>query len=184
MVVGNLFVGHFDEALNALYILGLNGDMRKGLRLFKADFLALNGVDEVLFDAGQILLAYTFYSIDIGALDEGALLLGEELNTLGGAVGALVVLTREVGHGKDFVVLAELNFLKVDVVYGRLGENRGYCSVELLLGHSLDVVADELTHILHLDFKEIFYLLLNLFCLQVVLFFNKYPVYHVNPLCI
>ena len=91
----------------------------KRLGLFKRNFLAFDGVDEVLFELFHLLFRGALHRIHAGALNERALLLREKLNALGGAVCTLVVLTREVGDGEHRIAFAELHRFPVNVVYGR-----------------------------------------------------------------
>ena len=179
MIGGDLSVAHGGEALHRLHIGGLYMLVNECRGLFKADFLALHGVYEVLFELFHLVGGGALYGVYPGALYERPLLLGEELNALGGAVGTLVVLAREVGYGKHRIVFAELRVLPVDIVDGGLGEYARNGRFKLLLRHALRVVANEKADILYVVYaEEIFSLVHNFFGLQIVFLFNENSVNH------
>ena len=132
--------------------------------LFKAHFLALHGIYEVLFEFFDLFGRGAFDRIHAGALYKRAFAHGEQLHALRGAVCPLVVLACEVGDGKHGIVPAELHLFPVDVVYGRFGEYAGDGGFELFLRHALHVVADEQADVGYVVYGEqVLRLLLHLF---------------------
>ena len=101
----------------------------------------------MLLYADEIGIRHALYGIHVGALDERPFALGEQLHALRRAVGALVVLTGEIGYCKHLVAFAELNIFQIYVVDGRFGKDCGYGCAELFLRHSLHIVAKQLSDV-------------------------------------
>jgi hypothetical protein len=72
--------------------------------------------------------------------------MGEQLQALGGAVGALVVLARQVFHRQHRLAGSQGQFLVVDLVHRRLREHLPARRLELHRGQPLHVVAHRQAH--------------------------------------
>ena len=151
VVRGDLLPAHADKALHVRDVVRLHLRAGERLRLFEGDLGALDGVDEVLFDALELLVRHSLDRDDAGALDERARLLGQKLDALGGAVRALVVLPVQKGDGKDLVSLADGQLFPPDVIDGRLGKDVDDRPLQLFRRQAFRVVANNFAQIFHGD---------------------------------
>ena len=111
------------------------GQLQRGLA-------ALDGVDEIAADLLPLGIGQPpFKEIDPRAADEGALLLGLELDALGGRIGPLIVLAGQIFDGKEEAV----RFGKPvpGEVHLRLAEDGHPGRGEVLRGNPLGIVAVE-----------------------------------------
>ena len=110
------------EALHDRHGLGQGVVGAQRLRLFQRSLAAFHGVDDVLFERLHILVGkVALEDIHQRRAHDGALALGHQLYALGGGVGALVKLSRQVLRGKDHALV--LRQFVVDVVQLRLGKD-------------------------------------------------------------
>ncbi|SCH94436.1 Uncharacterised protein [uncultured Faecalibacterium sp.] len=100
----------------------------------------LHRVDDVLLDLCHLLLGQgTLQQVDTGRADQRALALADELDALGGRIGALVELAGQVLHSKGNAL--EFRQLRIGVVHRRLTEHGGSALVEQCLVDALHVIA-------------------------------------------
>ena len=100
-----------EEAVKDLDVGGLGVALAQGLALLEGGLARLHGVDHVVLDGGERLVAAgALDHVELGAAHRGALALGDELHALGGGVGALVKLAGQRLHGEHAdVLLAHLD---------------------------------------------------------------------------
>ena len=151
MIGLDLFLAHVDEACDVRDVVRLHLGAGERLRLFEGDLCALDGVDEVLFDALELLVRHALDGDDARALDERAGLLRQKLHALRGAVGALVVLPVQKGDGEHLVSLADGELFPPDVIDGRLGKDVDDRALQLLFRQPLRVIADDFAQVLDGD---------------------------------
>ena len=69
--------------------------------------MGIDGVDDVGFDGGDFVGGeFAFEDDDLGGVNRGAFLAGEDLHALGGGVGALVELAGKILDGEGGFVFA------------------------------------------------------------------------------
>ena len=118
---------------------------------------------------------------DTGGEDLGALLLGQELDALGGGVSPLVILAGEVLHGEHLIVCGEGEILSIHVVHVGLGEDGVPGGVELLGGEAVHVIAVEQAQVLNSSEAQVFPQVgfhVPGFHVEAGLLFHKYSDYH------
>jgi len=84
----------------------------------------------------------TLQQVDAGRAHQRALTLTDELDALGGRVGALVELAGQVLHGKGHAAVRS-GQLRIGIVHRRLAEHSGHALLEQCLVDALHVVAVE-----------------------------------------
>ena len=100
----------------------------------------LHRVDNVLLDLCHLLLGQgTLQQVDTGRANQRALALADELDALGGRIGALVELAGQVLHSKGNAL--EFRQLRIGVVHRRLTEHGSSALVEQCLVDALHVIA-------------------------------------------
>ena len=106
----------------------------QAFRLLHGGFPALHRVDEVVLDLVKLFGGHAAQKADdFGGGHSRALPLGQQLHTLGGRVGPLVVLAGQVFHGEHLVFLRQAEVLSVHSVHIGLGQNGAGRGGELLL---------------------------------------------------
>ena len=66
----------------------------------------LHRVDDIFLDLSQLLVGQSaLQQVDLGGADQRALALADELDALGGRIGALVELAGQVLHGKGHAAI-------------------------------------------------------------------------------
>ncbi len=112
----------------------------KGRRFFKRCFSALDRVDHIFFDRKQLFFGdLSFEDIHSGGVYERPLPLGDQLDTLGGAVCPLVELTRQILDGKHDFVLCRLQLVVCYIQLG-FGEDGRLCVIEQRFFYIFDIV--------------------------------------------
>ena len=102
-----------------------------------------HGVDDILLDLGHLLGGQSaLQQVDTGRAHQRALALTDELDALGGRVGALVELAGQVLHGKRHAAVRS-GQLRIGIVHRRLAEHSGHALLEQCLVDALHVVAVE-----------------------------------------
>ncbi len=103
--------------------------------------MGIYGVDDVGFDGAEIICGeLSLEDDDLGGVDRGAVAAGEDLDALGGGVGALVELAGEVFDAEGGFVFSEGEVVEHVIDLG-FGEDVGRCFVELGVGDAVDFVA-------------------------------------------
>ena len=70
--------------------------------------MGIHRVDDISFDAGQLMQAERTSKYDhLGGGNQRAVLAGEDLHALGGGVGPLVELARQVFHGEGGFIFCQ-----------------------------------------------------------------------------
>ena len=143
-----------DELLQALLVqlveavqnghLGGDGILHlQGSLGVQRSLAGLHGVDDVFLDLGQLLVGQgALQQVDAGRAHQRALTLTDELDALGGRVGALVELAGQVLHGKRHAAVRS-GQLRIGIVHRRLAEHSGHALLEQCLVDALHVVAVE-----------------------------------------
>ena len=162
--------------------LDLGGDGKLHLEsgaLLEAGFAGLDGVDDVLFNGGDVVLGQiTLQQVDAGAAHGGALALAEQLDALAGGVRALVKLAGQVLNSKDVLGLGQGG---VGGVYRRLAEHGGDGLLEQDVVDTLDIITvDEPQTFQGLDAQQVDQLVAKALGLAVKtgLFLNINAIYH------
>ena len=116
--------------------------VHESVRLICRSFTCLYGIDEESFDLSLILFSHiTIEGDDPGALDEGAFLLGKELNALSSRVSSLVELAGKRFDNEDIRSIAEIHCLIRHGIYRRFAENDVLCLLIFLVGYARDIIA-------------------------------------------
>ena len=103
--------------------------------------MGIDGVDDIVLDGGDFVGGKrAFENDDFGGENSGAFLAGEDLDALGGGVGALVELAGEILDGEGGFVFRESESAG-NIIHLRFGEDVGGGFVEFRLGEAVDVVA-------------------------------------------
>jgi len=104
----------------------------------------LHRVDDVLLDLCHLLLGQgTLQQVDAGRAHQRALALADELDALGGRIGALVELAGQILHGEGHAVGSRQ--LCIGVIHRRLAEHGGDALVEQCFVDAFHVVAVQQT---------------------------------------
>ena len=181
MIGGNFLVRPADKALHVFDVRAFQRFAPERRGLFQTDFLALHGVDEVLFDGGKLFVRNAFHRVHLRAFDEGTRLFREELHALRRTVRALVVLTRQKTDGKYLIAFGNFHGFQIYVIHGRFGKNRAERRGEFRLAQSLHVVSQNQTEILRIDIQQGLDVRRFLLRLYVVLLLYKNSVNHTSP---
>ena len=140
-----------DELLQALFVQLVEALQRghsggHGILHLQSSFglqrslAGLHRVDDVLLDLCHLLLGQgTLQQVDTGRADQRALTLADELDALGGRIGALVELAGQVLHSKGNAL--EFRQLRIGIIHRRLTEHGGSALVEQCLVDALHVIA-------------------------------------------
>ena len=111
------------------------------LRQLQRCLAALDGVDDILLDRGDLgIRQLALERIHARGAHKRTLALRQNLHTLCGGIGALVILTGQILHGKHRVALRQR--VRHDVELG-LGQHRFDGVVEQLPADALEVIAVE-----------------------------------------
>ena len=116
-------------------------------RICDALFVGIYGVDDVGFDGieirgGQLAIK----DDDAGGKNGGFIFPSENLDALGGGIGALVELTGEIGVGEGGFVFLKVKGGGCDIDL-RLGKDGGAGACKFLIGNAIDIVAIDQTEI-------------------------------------
>jgi len=140
-----------DELLQALFVQLVEALQRghsggHGILHLQSSFglqrslAGLHRVDDVLFDLCHLLLGQgTLQQVDTGRANQRALALADELDALGGRIGALVELAGQVLHSKGNAL--EFRQLRIGVIHRRLTEHGGSALVEQCLVDAFHIIA-------------------------------------------
>ena len=140
---------------------------------------AFHRVNHVFFDCGDFFLCQlAVQAINFSGSNQGTLALRDDLNTLGGRIGALVKLTRQRLYGKYNSTLQVI--LSGGNIQLRLGKHGVDCVMEQLLGDIFCIVAVQQTDILQrLNSQQVTGIIQKGLCLIGQLFFLFY-IYSIN----
>ena len=162
--------------------LHLGGDGKlhlEGAALLKAGFACLDGVDDVLFNGGDVVLGQiALQQVDAGAAHGGALALAEQLDALTGRVSTLVKLAGQVLNSKNVLGLGQGG---VGGVYRRLAEDSRDGLLEQDVVDTLDIITvDEPQTFQGLNAQQVDQLVAKALSLAVKtgLFLNINAIYH------
>ena len=162
--------------------LHLGGDGKlhlEGAALLKAGFTCLDGVDDVLFNGGDVVLSQiALQQVDAGAAHGGALALAEQLDALTGRVSTLVKLAGQVLNSKNVLGLGQGG---VGGVYRRLAEDSRDGLLEQDVVDTLDIITvDEPQTFQGLNAQQVDQLVAKALSLAVKtgLFLNINAIYH------
>ena len=148
LLVDELFQALFLQLVEALQHGHGGGDgvlhLEGGLFLQRS-LAGLHRVDDIFLDLSQLLVGQSaLQQVDLGGADQRALALADELDALGGRIGALVELAGQVLHRKGHAAILRQGV--VGVVHRRLAEHGGGALVEQRFINALHVVAVEQPH--------------------------------------
>ena len=162
--------------------LHLGGDGKlhlEGAALLKAGFACLDGVDDVLFNGGDVVPGQiALQQVDAGAAHGGALALAEQLDALTGRVSTLVKLAGQVLNSKNVLGLGQGG---VGGVYRRLAEDSRDGLLEQDVVDTLDIITvDEPQTFQGLNAQQVDQLVAKALSLAVKtgLFLNINAIYH------
>ena len=178
--VRQLVTAKFREAGQGRHLRGNVVADGEGFRHVQGRFPALHRVNDVFFEFPDVPVRQrAVQSVDLGGADEGALTLGDDLDTLGGGIRPLVELAGQRLHGKD-VSAGELDGGGSGIQL-RLGEDRLYGVPEQVFRDVFRVVPVEQPDVfqpLHAEkVPSLIQQTLGL-VVQTFLFFYKYPINH------
>ena len=121
----------------------------QGLLGVQRSLAGLHRVDDVFLDLSHLLIGQgAFQQVDAGRAHQRAVALADELDALGGRVGALVELAGQILHGERHAVGDRQ--LCIGVIHRRLTEHGGDALLEQSLVDALHVVAVEQTQTVQL----------------------------------
>ena len=121
----------------------------QGVVLVETALAGLNGVDEVVLDARELIIGYLSpEDVDLSVLYNRALARAEHLNALCSGIRTLVELTRQELDREHSLVCGSFGQVVEHLVNRRLGEHRRDSCLEILFGQLLAVVAVDNAYIL------------------------------------
>ncbi len=139
--VGQSGLVQIPEAVERLHGVGHAVIHGQRLRQLQRGQAAVHRVDDVLLDGGHLLRRQIApQEIDTRRAHGGALAQGDDLDALGGRVGALVVLAGQILHGEDLLALPDGQVV-IHVVRLGLAEHGVHRVAEGGLVDALHVVA-------------------------------------------
>ena len=154
----------------------------QGFGLFHRSFTAFDRVDDILLDAGKIILGNgAFDDVNLCGVDVGTFALGEDLDTLSSGVCALVKLTGQILNCENRCT-GDAGQLVIGDVQLRFGEDDLLCIRKEIGIYIFDVVTVE-----HTQTRQTFHAEQGFevrekrtrFTCQSGLFFYKYAIYHI-----
>ena len=151
-----LLLAHVLEAVEDNHVGRLFEAVLQRCRLGLVGHTAVDGVHAMLHHSLALLLG-ELAADDVcgGALDDGFLAVVEQLDTLLGAVGALVELAGEILHREAEIAFLVREALLVHIVHRRFAEHGLLGLCESLVADILHVIAYKHAHLLGLD-AEVF----------------------------
>ena len=152
LLVDELFQACLIQLVEAVQHLHFGGDgilHLQGSPGVQRSLAGLHRVDDVFLDLSHLLIGQgAFQQVDAGRAHQRAVALADELDALGGRVGALVELAGQILHGERHAVGD--GQLCVGVIHRRLTEHGGDALIEQSLVDALHVVAVEQTQTVQL----------------------------------
>ena len=115
------------KARERLHRVGHVVGKAQGFGQLQRRLAGLDGVDDVFFQRGEVFRREVAgQDIDLGGAHGRPLPLGEDLDALGGGVGPLVKLARQILHGKDLALGVQRIGDEVDLRLGKDGTLGGF----------------------------------------------------------
>ena len=152
LLVDELFQACLIQLVEAVQHLHFGGDgilHLQGSLGVQRSLAGLHRVDDVFLDLSHLLVGQgAFQQVDAGRAHQRAVALADELDALGGRVGALVELAGQILHGERHAVGD--GQLGIGVIHRRLTEHGGDALLEQRLVDALHVVAVEQTQAVQL----------------------------------
>ena len=190
LLVDELFQACLIQLVEAVQHLHFGGDGMlhlQGSLGVQRSLAGLHRVDDIFLDLSHLLIGQgAFQQVDAGRAHQRAVALADELDALGGRVGALVELAGQILHGERHAVGDRQ--LCIGVIHRRLTEHGGDALLEQSLVDALHVVAVEQTQTVQLldaqQGDELIAQALGL-AVEAGFLFNIDTIYHwVFPSCI